>query len=682
MLKNRKLSTSITVFISFVAAMCILILFIISDFNMSDAMRKSAESNMVTSLNAKTQIIDQYIGDAETVLSTFSKSGELRAFLKDPNNLELKDEAQKYNEDYYSQLNNWEGIYLDTWESEVITHSNKAAVGMVMREGDSLKSLQNGILEADGVYNVGVLKSPASGQLVISMYVPIMEGDKPIGFVGGATGVAGLKDILDASETAGLSNASYSLINVEKGVYIFDADESLLDTPIKDKSLLSVIDEIKKHGSDTGNFAYTGDDGNDYYSEYKSLPDRGWALVIRDKSSEIYASADTSKKVLGGACIIGFILIALFSWLVIKLNIKPLDKVLKAIENLKDFNLERNTSIQRYVGGKGEIGMLATSADSLTTTFREIMNTLNECSASLSGSSETMSLTSRDLLESIETNAATTEELSASIISTNNSIDAVTTEIEKMNDMVANIETSVKDGSSKSEKLIRTADAMSQMADETLDSNGEKIESTKKNIKLAIENLQSLNKINEMANQILDITSQTNLLSLNASIEAARAGEAGKGFAVVAGEIGSLADSSSKTATEIQNICEESDKSIESVRECFEDIIAFMEKDVSGKFKEFADMAKQYGEAVKDIRSAIGSIDKTSSLFVDSVSSIKEQVEHVNVASSDNEAGVEDIIIKNNMTTTTADAIINIAGDNQNNADAIKTIIEKFNNNN
>ena len=193
-----------------------------------------------------------------------------------------------------------------------------------------------------------------------------------------------------------------------------------------------------------------------------------------------------------------------------------------------------------------------------------------------------------------------------------------------------------------------------------------------------MKNLQSLVKINEMATQILDITSQTNLLSLNASIEAARAGEAGRGFAVVAGEIGSLADSSSKTVNQIQSICEEANKSIASVRECFEDIITFMEGDVSGQFKEFAEMAREYGDAVKDIQEAIGSIDESSSMFAESVTSIKEQVDVVNSASSDNAAGVEDIIIKNNTTTSTADAIITIANENQNNAEAIKDIIAKF----
>ena len=117
--------------IAIVSAVCIAILFILSDRNMTNAMRKTAEDNMITSLDAKTQIIEEYIGNAETVLISFSKSGELKEFLKNPSDPKKKEAAQTYTTEFYKGISNWEGIYLDTWDSEVVTHSNPDAVGLV-----------------------------------------------------------------------------------------------------------------------------------------------------------------------------------------------------------------------------------------------------------------------------------------------------------------------------------------------------------------------------------------------------------------------------------------------------------------------------------------------------------------------------------------------------------------------
>lgn len=216
------------------------------------------------------------------------------------------------------------------------------------------------------------------------------------------------------------------------------------------------------------------------------------------------------------------------------------------------------------------------------------------------------------------------------------------------------------------------------MSEQTLGLGINKISSTKKDIESAIENLHSLMKINEMASQILQITDQTNLLFLNASIEAARAGDAGKGFAVVASENGNLASSSSKTASEIHNICEEANLSIQNVSECFKDIIKFMEEDVADKFNDFVKIVNGYGDSVVTIQSAINDIDEISSAFINSVANIKEQIKHVASASNDNEEGLEDIINKNTRTTTTVDDINNIEHKNWNNAESIKAIVDKF----
>ena len=678
MLKNWKMGVVIASIVAVVSALSMGVVFYLSNRNLTSVLINDVENNMQTSLDAKTKLINEYILNAENQLISFSKQPDILACLKNKDDKAKREELQAYNSEYYAALSGWEGLYLCDWATETLTHSNTSAVGLVLREGDSLKQLHDSLTAAKGsVYNTGILKSPVSGQSIISMYVPIYDGDEPLGFVGGAIQTDGLSQQLDAVSTHGIENTTYSLINLGKKQYIFDDNADLILTEIEDKALLDVMSKIEG-GEEIGQLTYEGEDGVPYFSVFKSIPERAWALVIRNDKDELYQPVYKSRLIQGIVCGLAFLLITAMSWLMINVNLKPLKKVIQKIQKIETLDLSEDDMIKGYIGRKSEVGKLATAVDSLTVTFRKILSTLNECSVSLVGSSETMRTASKDLMGSVEDNSATTEELSANILNTNSSIEVVTGEVERIHDIVGDITHRAQDGSEKSETLIQTANTMSRTASDTMENNSKKVEETKRNIEEAMKNLQSLVKINEMATQILDITSQTNLLSLNASIEAARAGEAGKGFAVVAGEIGSLAENSSETVNQIQALCKDANKSIESVKECFEDIIAFMETDVSGKFKQFATMASEYEVVVNDIREVIQSIHNKTSVFSESASNIRDQINNVKMASSDNEQGVDDIIVKNDLTTQTADSIIKIADQNQLNVEAIKDIVDMF----
>ena len=71
---NKKMCNSITTLIAVVSIICITVLFFSSNSNMSRAMSETAKNNIITSLNSKTQTIEEYISNAETTLFTFAKS--------------------------------------------------------------------------------------------------------------------------------------------------------------------------------------------------------------------------------------------------------------------------------------------------------------------------------------------------------------------------------------------------------------------------------------------------------------------------------------------------------------------------------------------------------------------------------------------------------------------------------
>ena len=679
--KNQKMSTMIAVSTALVTAVCILLLFVIANNNMVSAMYDTAMNNINTTLVAKTEIIDQNVGNAEDLLASYAKAPVVADFLKDPSNPELLQKAQNYTLQYFNGLDGWEGIYIDDWESHVLAHSNESAIGMTMREGDRLKQLQDAITAANGIYNTGILVSPASKQMVISLYYPVYDSDGKtmIGFVGGAQLASGLKTVLDAVTAEGMENAQNYLINVAAATHIFDENEELMAAEIENPMLLSVIDKIKQDPETLiGNLEYTDENGQACLAVYRYIPERQWAVVLSDTQAEIYATATSNKWMLSILCLVSFLLISIFSVVIVKACTKPLKIVEESLIKLQNLELTKPEAINKYIGRKNETGKIATATDLLYSTLQEIVGTLHECTDSLNSSTGKTNEATKTLIDYVGDNCATTEQLAAGISTTNDAIEGVVKEISTISDLVLAVEDKVKDGNEKSQELIETARTMKDMAGSTLSETGSRIEENRKNVESAMVSLQALTRINDMVAQILDIASQTNLLSLNASIEAARAGEQCKGFAVVAQEIGNLATNSSETAVQIQEICGEINVNIDNVRACFDDIISFMELDVSDKFKEFVTIANDYDSSVEMIRQAIYEIEKASAGFVSSIASIKEQMDVIQTAAAENETGVDDIVSVIERTNTTAEDLKNVVTVNEDNVQAINRLVEKF----
>lgn len=197
------------------------------------------------------------------------------------------------------------------------------------------------------------------------------------------------------------------------------------------------------------------------------------------------------------------------------------------------------------------------------------------------------------------------------------------------------------------------AEKMEKMAQTNMDVTKEKVELILSELNKAIEDSKSIDKINDLTGDILNIAQQTNLLALNASIEAARAGEVGRGFAVVAHEIGDLADASRNTESHIQEINTVIVEAVHSLAGHSQDLIEYLNESIMEDFSTFVKAGTEYRDNATYIEEAMGEFNKKTETLKDTVEQIATAIDSISNAIDEGAQGVNG----------TADSVQDLAAD-------------------
>ncbi len=269
------------------------------------------------------------------------------------------------------------------------------------------------------------------------------------------------------------------------------------------------------------------------------------------------------------------------------------EKMLKDIVEKIEQN-EGDLTERIPVTSSDEIGQMSAGINGFIEQLQNIMQKLREESLNLNGSVEAVmreidesNESASNVSAAMEQMSASLEEISATLGSIVNGSGEVMSDIERMNDRMG-------DGVELVRQIKNRAGDMHRSTAESKASAVQVIADIRGKLQAALEESRSVEKINDLTGDILSITSQTNLLSLNASIEAARAGEAGRGFAVVADEIRVLADNSADTAGNIQNISNQVTGAVERLAKNAEEMLRFIDEKVMKDYDGFVDIVEQY----------------------------------------------------------------------------------------
>lgn len=661
----------------------VVVLFLLSLFVVSTITKNRKETsidNLETIVQERSQLIRNSVKEAENTLTAFSRAGEILAVMKAPEDADAIARAQSYTETFSADIDNLEGIYASEWNTHVLAHTNPAVVGITTREGDPLKSLHDSLLSAgDGVYNTGIIISPASGQQIVSIYKAVYdENGSPAGLVGGGIFTNGLVTTLDSLSLNGMESAEYCMVNVKKGEYIFHNDKEKVASPVELEYIQSLCNELSGLGSDKSGYAQYEQDKERYIAGYYYMADYGWLFLLSDNEKEIFADTVKLKHTLILFSAVAVAVLCLISYFIIQTMLSPMKAIDKSLIELKELDISEKKQMKAYSSRSDEIGDISTATESLTDSLQDITQTLQEFCGILDDKAEELHFSATRLVENVTDDVSTAEELSAQLDNTTDFMTKINGEIGNIEELVKDITDHIKASVDGSAEVLEST---SQMKDDALGAyrnSQDTMEKSKASVDEAIERLSTLSRINELASEILSISSQTNLLSLNASIEAARAGEAGRGFAVVADEIGTLADNSKNTAATIQMICTEANDSIKIVNDCFDSILNFISTDVIGSFGDFSEQSQKYSDEIASIQDRLNEINGNMERLEASVKGIAGSIQSVTDITNDNRSAINLIVDKNENTSGIAGELQEQSEQNKSLAEKLDTILRRF----
>ena len=442
-------------------------------------------------------------------------------------------------------------------------------------------------------------------------------------------------------------DSAYMYVVQNDGTMLYHPTKEKVGQPVENAVIKGVVQQLqdgKKPGTAVVEYDFNG---TTKYSAYTILNNEN-ILVLTADESEALAGITTVTGVAVGISAIVVLLAIIICFILGRRLMRPLVKVSTIIEEIANGDINADFGMVKETND--EIGLIIEKMKELTQSLGNIVGKIRNSSDTMSANSYELNDTSSQTLaanneisKAVEDVAEGSTGMAASISKINENLLEMSNETKDINESVNEIRNqtaAVQDSSKIMNDKIKSMQNSSQKMDDGISAISKRIETVN----------TTVDKVSNIVSVIEEISSETNLLSLNASIEAARAGDAGKGFAVVAQEIRVLSDN---TNTELENIKQIISSLVEECRYCVQ---------ASGTIVE--DNAKQK-EEIKAVLDEFGSLD--------------EQIQKTAEKADENEELVTAMIELNDDITKSSNSLTDVSAANAAATEEMNANIEELN---
>ena len=471
-------------------------------------------------------------------------------------------------------------------------------------------------------------------------------------------------------------DSSYVYVVKNDGTMLYHPTKEKVGQPVENAVIKGVVQQLqdgKKPETAVVEYVFNG---TTKYSAYTILNNEN-ILVLTADESEALAGITTVTGIAIGICTVVMLLTIIITFILGRRLMQPLVKVSTIIEEIANGDINADFGMVKETND--EIGLIIEKMKELTQSLGNIVGRIRNSSDTMSANSYELNDTSSQTLaanneisKAVEDVAEGSTGMAASISKINENLLEMSNETKDINESVNEIRNqtvAVQDSSKIMNDKIKSMQNSSQKMDEGISAISKRIETVN----------TTVDKVSNIVSVIEEISSETNLLSLNASIEAARAGDAGKGFAVVAQEIRVLSDN---TNTELENIKQIISSLVEECRYCVQASGTIVEDNAKQKeeIKAVLDEFSALDEQIQKTAEKADEIEELVTAMIELNDDITKSSNSLTDVSAANAAATEEMNANIEELNAMMNGVSEMAGNMNDESDGLKEALSFFHN--